>query len=89
MLRVYSVLADAAGISSSQSDEALLAPGSSPGVLALPVLIRHSNQQDHVIEAGAAIAEDATRVNRPLAGIHRHRHGLFHDGRSKISAAVD
>jgi hypothetical protein len=80
MLREDSVLADSAGISSRQANVTLLAPGCSPGVFTTPVPLRQSDQQDHVIEGGAAIAEDTTGVDSPLAGINHHRNRLLHDG---------
>ena len=65
----HSHVADTASVASLKSDEALLSPGGSPGVLDPPVALTGADEGDTVVEAGAAVAEDAVLVAGPVGGI--------------------
>ena len=68
-LRVGGHVADTAGVSGGESDEALFSPAGGPGVLDPPVSSVDADEGDTVVESVAAVVEDSAGVSGPVGGI--------------------
>lgn len=86
---VNAIWADSAGVAPCKFDVALLAPAGSPGVLAFPVLISHSDQQHHMVQRCPALTEDSTRISRPIRSVNNHWNRLLHHCGSQFITGLD
>jgi len=87
IIGVWGVLADGAGISGWNSDESLLSPGSSPGVLDFPVVITDTDEEDTVVDVLGAVVEDSWSVGGPDWGIDGNWNGSSGKGVDEVGAS--
>jgi len=81
-------LADCAGISGLQGDEAASAPSGAPGVLDEPVAgIVPTDGEHGVVDVLGAVVEDSGSVERPVGGINTDGGRLLVDVGGEARAA--